>query len=386
MPETRFDAAVRHALRTEADAQTFSTASVRPAAARARRRLARNAIIVVAVAILLTVGSLGAMRMAHGTTPISESHPTLPHGDGRIAFISTDRHDVFTVEPDGSGMIRLTACGVPICGSVAGLAWSPDGSTLLFTRWRDKFDPADTNVGLFSISADGTGLHRLTDCTPPACQDFGGAWSPDGARVAFTREGSGAGLYVVSLDGSGLTKVAPGRIDGRPAWSPDGEGIAFDQRGVISLAEADGSGVSQLVSGPRQLSQPAWSPDGTRLSYSADGPSSAQIWSIGADGTDRHLLYSADGCCADSVWSPTGSSIAFSFEPNARTVMSFVIATDGSDLRRLAGSTYAPVWSPSGARIAECAGGTLISSSPDGTDRRTLVDRIGLGCVAWQPV
>ena len=54
-------------------------------------------------------------------------------------------------------------------------------------------------------------------------------FSPDGGRIAFstTRDGN-AEVYVMNVDGSGLTRLSHnGAIDINPVFSPTGNEIAF---------------------------------------------------------------------------------------------------------------------------------------------------------------
>ncbi len=67
----------------------------------------------------------------------------------------------------------------------------------------------------------------------PGCS-YGQSWSPDGKRLAFTCvEPSKAippfSIFVVNVDGTGLTKVAGGYS---PMWSPDGRYLAYIARKV----------------------------------------------------------------------------------------------------------------------------------------------------------
>ena len=64
-------------------------------------------------------------------------------------------------------------------------------------------------------------------------EDVAPQTSPDGTRVAFHRIDSGAGadpidIYVVNIDGSGLTRITPSTLpDWRStSWTPDGRSIA----------------------------------------------------------------------------------------------------------------------------------------------------------------
>src|SRR5690348_1240365 len=60
------------------------------------------------------------------------------------------------------------------------------------------------------------------------------AWSPDGARIAFT-SGDGTGSWLNIIDASGhsvLVQEISAFIDDAPAWSPDGKRLA-----VVSEAD-----------------------------------------------------------------------------------------------------------------------------------------------------
>ena len=121
------------------------------------------------------------------------------------------------MDADGSDQIRLTF-GV----EWAGPSWSPNGAKLVFTR-------ADPDEDVYTINTDGTGLTLTTD--NELGFDRSPAWSPDGAKIAFASqpcpaETCGApGIFTVDPDGSNRSRVTS--IAGAPAWSPDGSRIAF---------------------------------------------------------------------------------------------------------------------------------------------------------------
>ena len=75
------------------------------------------------------------------------------------------------------------------------LAWSPDGSRIAFSSFRDDNDE------IYVMNADGTNLRRMTN--HPA-KDRYPAWSPDGQRLAFSshRDGNDE-IYVMNADGTG---------------------------------------------------------------------------------------------------------------------------------------------------------------------------------------
>ncbi|NNF33004.1 MAG: hypothetical protein HKN68_02790 [Saprospiraceae bacterium] len=101
---------------------------------------------------------------------------------------------------------------------------SPDGTQILYSRtWINlKDDKRETDQWI--VNADGT-LNRFF------LNGSNGHWSPDGTRIAFTKEGEpeGSQIFIKYLGVEGeptqITKLdkSPGSME----WSPDGKYIAF---------------------------------------------------------------------------------------------------------------------------------------------------------------
>jgi TolB protein len=104
-----------------------------------------------------------------------------PRGD-RIAFVRRNGagdFQVFTINPDGSGLTQLSHTH----GNDAHLAWSPDGTRLLFATSRMGFKDealyteAPQPYGeIFVMRADGTDVQQLTD---DQWEQGGPAWLPE---------------------------------------------------------------------------------------------------------------------------------------------------------------------------------------------------------------
>ncbi|MCB0243558.1 MAG: PD40 domain-containing protein [Anaerolineae bacterium] len=134
----------------------------------------------------------------------------------------------------GKELGNLTA-GMP--GRKSNLGWL-SADTLLFQNFLSE---QDCNVYTVTVGSGST-----APWTEPQLCHANPAISPDGAQVAFVRDGN---LYLADGDGSDATLILdlPASID-RPAWSPDGQWIAFDETepSAIGVVHPDGTGYRQV--------------------------------------------------------------------------------------------------------------------------------------------
>ncbi|HMG22880.1 MAG TPA: hypothetical protein VK607_16210, partial [Kofleriaceae bacterium] len=110
-------------------------------------------------------------------------------------------------------------------------------------------------------------------------QAYQPAWSPDGARIAFSawRKGGLRDILIVEPATGRVEQVTHDRaIDMEPAWSSDGRYLVFDsdRTGIQNIYAFDTRDrslwqVTNVVGG---AFQPAVSPDGTRLAFAAAVP------------------------------------------------------------------------------------------------------------------
>jgi WD40 repeat protein len=210
----------------------------------------------------------GVTTLVDGGQGWEYAGPTWSPDGRKIAFASTrdGLWDIYVMEADGSWLTRLTRA----THQNREPAWSPDGTRLAFASDRDG------DFEIYVMPADGVGLTKLTD---RPSHDRHPSWSPDGSRIAFN---SDSGVYVVNVNGSGLTRVTDGRGDVYPEWSPDGQRILFARGSVLHVMNADGSRVRSLNV---QGSGARWTPDGTQIVFS-----NWNLFLINADATGLRNL------------------------------------------------------------------------------------------------
>jgi Tol biopolymer transport system component len=238
---------------------------------------------------------------------------------GRIAFESVPQRGnapsstIEVMDADGYGRTTLTSDG-------STPAWSPDGARIAFSSNRSPNSGLDYSPDLYVMNADGSGVTWLTaDGESPA-------WSPDGRKLAFVKYhdyGSPSQIYVMNADGSGVTRLTNTPFSAQlPSWSPDGRKIVFagpssflDPDAGIYVMNADGTGVARLTS--LGYFYPAWSPDGTKIAFIVHRNSGVPGDLVGFD---RMFVMNADGSGVTQItdeegfrpaWSPDGTKLVF---------------------------------------------------------------------------
>ena len=218
------------------------------------------------------------------------------------------------------------------------------------------------------IDSQLTNIQKLTDYEPvgPGLpDDYHPAWSPDGTQIAFTsfRDGSPA-IYIMNADGSNQTRLTGDlRLAWEPDWSPDGSKIAFSyiDSGLagIGTINTDGSGFTKLhkVSCPSSCSLPSgasWSPDGSKIVFDSNVSGNWEVHVMDADGSNQKNITNHSAIDAMPEWSPDGSKIAFVSLRGNGSLDLHLMNPDGGNVRRLTsdpGAELNPSFSPDGSKI-----------------------------------
>jgi Tol biopolymer transport system component len=259
----------------------------------------------------------GDLRRLTSTRNTDSALPDWSPDGQRIAFF-TERLDVHepaqiqVMNADGSNVTELTR-GPGFHGFPA---WSPDGASLAIAS---DWDDYRNLRGIWIIPATAPGgvtqqeARRLTISPGTKTEDAEPQFSPDGSSIVFTRFKSPrkSAIHRVGIDGSGLERLTPWSLNASdPDWSPDGQRIAFDsgdaelrgQKSNIYVMRADGSGRKRLTdyppldrrccppTPPGLAQNPVWSPSGTRIIFTHFLPKGGKLVAMKPNGSRQHVV------------------------------------------------------------------------------------------------
>ena len=142
--------------------------------------------------------------------------------DGKIVLVRLgasgvlrEGGDLYAVNPDGSGLERLTKGARMTWPSV-----SPDGSTIAaYAQDTDRLVAVPYGAGGPAVTLLAHASHYFPNGGMPLAH-----WAPDGMKLVLgssnVGESGGAGLFLVNADGSGLTRIPDVTQAIAPDWRP----------------------------------------------------------------------------------------------------------------------------------------------------------------------
>jgi dipeptidyl aminopeptidase/acylaminoacyl peptidase len=266
-------------------------------------------------AVAIDGGALRRLGLGNGPVPS-------PRGQ-RVAWVQ--RGQIWSAD---LGSTEAPARLVNARGNAGNLAWSPDGSMLAFTSNRGTH----SYIGVFTLAS-----RELRYIDPSLDRDGSPAWSADGTRIAWIRQGAAQRARMFSprrqVDEPWSLRVADVKTGlAQQVWKADpGYGSAF--QGVVSdnqlywaasdrlvfpwekdgwvhlySVPAAGGKATPLTPGRFEVEYVNITPDRSRMIYNSnqDDIDRRHVWTVPADGSARPTPITAGS--GGSEWQPVITS------------------------------------------------------------------------------
>lgn len=274
---------------------------------------------------------------------------------GQIAYF---RRDGAT-----AGVFYANGKAGPSGADVRSPSWSPDGARVVYSRYEMKFSPE-----LVKLWSRNPNYELYATGVLPA-------YDPTGEHLAVTKKPDKTTLLLIMDEGKPARTILE-RKEGivGPQWSPDGRQIVFgfgrfalfgsgekamdapNGEEQVGLIDADGSGFQLITSGRNNNAFPSFAPDGRRIVYRTSGPDGEGLRILNL--TDHSITALTNDYDNFPFWSPRGDLIAFT----RKVGDDFEVCTvrpDGKKVTQLThtrGNDAHASWSPDGERIVFTSG------------------------------
>lgn len=264
----------------------------------------------------------GSGLRALSNDSISNEPVVVSHDGNKFLFSTYDNSrmgQLYVVDKRGGAPVLL-ANGASFYGS---MSWSPDDRKILFLKQTvGTIVTADVCV----MDSDGKNERQLTADGRNAHPH----WFPDGTGIIFNSAGTNPGTYIMDANGIGIRRVGlVGVAYADAVISPAGDKIAMafvspgNERSLIYVMNADGSGMKQIVVAPPpsvpsastysryiELS-PTWSPDGSKIAYACRVDGNSEIFVVNSDGSNNQRLTKSNNWEGNPGWSKDGQHIIY---------------------------------------------------------------------------
>ena len=271
---------------------------------------------------------------------------------------------------------------IDLSGSLQNPAFSPDGESIVFTRFTDGYNEEPADLYIYNLEteelkvlvSDGSGNVNLP----------GSTWCEDISSIVFSSSRDPHDeIYLIAEDGSNGSETQitdrAGTVAYEPSISPDGQWIVFESHqldveddGIITKYKVDGSSsYIQLSTTGEDCRQPNWSPAGDKILYQKYEAGQWDIWTMDTDGTNHFQVTSGEGDKTDASFTQDGQYIVFSTDFDLEYANIYKIPVSGGTVQRLSyydGYDGAPSISPDSTKLVF----ESYPGDPDDSDGSTI--------------
>jgi TolB protein len=334
-----------------------------------------------------------AAGLIGGAVTLAAFNPaSFPISDWRLAP-GIDNTEIWTMNADGSGQTRvLGALGDGVDYSLP--AWSPDGARIAYTVWTNdggapqNIRNEDQATAIWTMAPDGSDRQLVFD-TENGAHAWIPAWSPDGQWIAFT------------LSPVGIQPAEP--LEPQANQAPGAVGPPTIASGAaIWIIRPNGTDARRLTEEGTDAVGAVWSPDGASIAFTVaagGGTSDIHVARVTETGLADEFALAADPANDwGPAWSPDGETLLFTSNRTRNDEVWRAPVGDGSDAEPVqltddGAADWVPAYSPDGSRIAFVSDRTgepeVWSMAADGSDLRNLTNHPyhfdGQWSVSWAP-
>ncbi|MEV6304362.1 Hsp70 family protein [Actinoplanes sp. NPDC051861] len=212
-------------------------------------------------------------------------------------------------------------------------------------------------------------------------------WSHNREQIALTnRSGGNNAIYVMNKDGGDRRLLIDGVTGGRVAWSADDTKLAYVKQvgkvNQIFVIPVAGGEPKQLTRSKSPKDDPVWSADGASIIYWAERDGTRSIFDLTVDAPEepgRPITDAALGDAVDPALSVDGEQVLFTKQIDQDNTDVWLVGTDGSDPHVVAsgpGREMDPTWAPKDDWFAFVRGDLnhpqIVVQRADGTGEKAL--------------
>ncbi len=255
---------------------------------------------------------------------------------------------------------------ISLDGSLQNPAFSKDGRSIVFTRFRKGYNSPPSDLYIFNLETEE--LKQLVADGSSNVNLPGECWNDSMRSIVFSSDRDPHDeIYMINADrSSGDEERITNRISKmafEPSFSPDGNWIVFEshqvddeKNGVIIKYKTDGSSdFVNLTSEIDDCRQPNWSPSGNLILFQKYEGGKWDIWTVDSEGINTNIITNFTGNKTDGVFSGDGLFVVFSYEnSDLENANIYKVAISGGNPIRLtdfSGYDGAPSISRDGSRL-----------------------------------